>query len=79
MFPLVVTSEPYALVAGVVNQAGTDRTPEAKAAMDEEWQNLVDKSCWLPEKNPQGLCSGRDWGARKTGQHTTLLLLLYRS
>ena len=37
----------YALVARVVNQAEIDRTPAGKAAMDKEWQKLVDKSCWL--------------------------------
>ena len=45
-----VTREQYALVARVVNQAEIDRTPEAKTAMDKEWQKLVDKSCWLHSK-----------------------------
>ena len=38
------------MVARVVKQAEIDRTPEAKAAMDTEWQELVDKSCCLHEK-----------------------------
>ena len=37
-------------MARVVNQAEIDRTPAAKAAMDKEWQKLVDKSCWLHSK-----------------------------
>ena len=45
-----VTAEQYALVARVVSQAEIDRTPEAKTAMDKEWQKLFDKSCWLHEK-----------------------------
>ena len=40
-----VNREQHALVARVVNQAEIDRTPEAKTAMDKEWQKLVDKSC----------------------------------
>ena len=27
-----------------------DRTPDAKAGVDKEWQKLVDKSCWLEKK-----------------------------
>ena len=42
-----VTADQFALVARVVNQAEIDRTPEAKAAMNKEWQKLVDKGCWL--------------------------------
>ncbi|CAE7494367.1 GIP, partial [Symbiodinium sp. CCMP2456] len=38
-----LTADQFALVARVVNQAEIDRTPEAKAAMDKEWQKLVDK------------------------------------
>ena len=45
-----VTHDQFALVARVVSQAEIDRTPEAKAAMDKEWQKLVDKSCWLEKK-----------------------------
>ena len=45
-----VTHDRFALVARVVSQAEIDRTPEAKAAMDTEWQKLVDKSCWLEKK-----------------------------
>ena len=41
-----MTHDQFALVARVVSQAEIDRTPEAKAAMDKEWQKLVDKSCW---------------------------------
>ena len=33
-----------------MNQAEIGRTPEAKTAMDKEWQELVDKSCWLHAK-----------------------------
>ncbi|OLQ04708.1 hypothetical protein AK812_SmicGene12191 [Symbiodinium microadriaticum] len=32
------------------SEAEIDRTPEAKTAMDKEWQKLVDKSCWLHSK-----------------------------
>ena len=42
-----VTHDQLALVARVVSQAEIDRTPDAKATMDKEWQKLVDKSCWL--------------------------------
>ena len=45
-----VTHDQFAFVARVVSQADIDRTPEAKAAMDKEWQKLVDKSCWLEKK-----------------------------
>ena len=45
-----VTHDQFALVARVVLQAEMDRTPEAKAAMDKEWQKLVDKFCWLEKK-----------------------------
>ena len=45
-----INREQHALVARVVNQAEIDRTPEAKTAMDKEWQKLVDKSCWLHTK-----------------------------
>ena len=45
-----VTHDQFALVARVVSQAEIDRTPDAKAAMDKEWQKLVDKSCWLEKK-----------------------------
>ena len=39
-----------ALVARVVSQAEDKRTPAAKAAMDKEWQKLVDKFRWLEKK-----------------------------
>ena len=45
-----VTDLQLALVARVVSQAEVERTPAAKAAMDKEWQKLVDKSCWLEKK-----------------------------
>ena len=51
-----VTHDQFALVARVVSQAEIDRTPEAKAAMDNERQKLVDKSCWLEQK----VCEYRD-------------------
>ena len=45
-----VTDLQLALVARVVSQAKVEGTPAAKAAMDKEWQQLVDKSCWLEKK-----------------------------
>ena len=45
-----VTDLQLALVARVVSHAEVERTPAAKAAMDKEWQKLVDKSCWLEKK-----------------------------
>ena len=45
-----MTRDQFAFAARVVSQAEIDRTPDAKAAVDKEWQKLVDKSCWLEKK-----------------------------
>ena len=37
----------YALVAKILQQPEIQRTPAAKAALDKEWQKLVDKECWI--------------------------------
>ena len=44
------TTQQLALVARLVSQAEVDRTPDAEAAMDKEWQKLTDTGCWLEDK-----------------------------
>ena len=64
-----VTHDQFALVARVVSQAETDRTPEAKAAMDKEWQKLVDKSCWLEKKVREYRDVAREAKAKEAKAH----------
>ena len=64
-----VTHDQFALVARVVSQAEIDRTPEAKAAMDKEWQKLVDKSCWLEKKVREYRAVAREAKAKETKAH----------
>ena len=40
----------YALVAKILQQPEIQRTPAAKAALDKEWQKLVDKGCWIEKQ-----------------------------
>ena len=40
-----VTMQQLALVARLVSQAEVDRTPDAKAAIDKEWNKLTDQGC----------------------------------
>ena len=64
-----VTHDQFALVARVVSQAEIDRTPEAKAAMDKEWQKLVDKSCWLEKKVREYRDVAREAKAKEAKAH----------
>ena len=59
----------FALVARVVSQAEIARTPEAKAAMDKEWQKLVDKSCWLEKKVREYRDVAREAKAKEAKAH----------
>ena len=61
-----VTHDQFALVARVVSQA---ETPEAKAAMDKEWQKLVDKSCWLEKKVREYRDVAREAKAKEAKAH----------
>ena len=63
-----VTRDQFALVARVVSQAEIDRTPEAKAAMDKEWQKLVDQSCWLEKKVREYRDVAREAQAKEAGR-----------
>ena len=40
----------YPLVAKILQQPEIQRTPAAKAALDKEWQKLVDKGCWIEKQ-----------------------------
>ena len=53
----------------MVSQAEIDRTPEAKAAMDKEWQQLVDKSCWLEKKVRENRDVAREAKAKEAKAH----------
>ena len=64
-----VTHDQFALVARVVSQAEIDRTPEAKVAMDKEWQKLVDKSCWLEKKVREYRDVAREAKAKEAKAH----------
>ena len=64
-----VTHDQLALVARVVSQAEIDRTPEAKVAMDKEWQKLVDKSCWLEKKVREYRDVAREAKAKEAKAH----------
>ena len=61
----------YALVARVVNQAEIDRTPEAKEAMDKEWQKLLTSlvGCTLRfESSGMRLLRRSGKGSRRTSE-----------
>ena len=64
-----VAHDQFALVARVFSQAEIDRTPEAKAAMDKEWQKLVDKSCWLEKKVREYRDVAREAKAKEAKAH----------
>ena len=65
-----VTHDQFALVARVVSQAEIHRTPDAKAAMDKEWQKLVNKSCWLEKRVREYRDVAREAKAKEAKAHT---------
>ena len=48
--PLEVSSDMYAVVAKVLSPKEVSTNPAAQAALDKEWQKLVDKGCWVEKK-----------------------------
>ena len=64
-----MTHDQFASVARVVSQAEIDRTPDAKAVMDKEWQELVDKSCWLEKKVREYRDVAREAKAKEAKAH----------
>ena len=47
---LEVSSDMYAVVAKVLSPKEVSNNPAAQAALDKEWQKLVDKGCWVEKK-----------------------------
>ena len=47
---LEVSSDMYAVVAKVLSPKEVSTNPAAQAALDKEWQKLVDKGCWVEKK-----------------------------
>ena len=47
---LEVSSDMYAVVAKVLSPKEVSTNPAAQAALDKEWQKLVDKGCWIEKK-----------------------------
>ena len=45
-----ITDSIYALVAKILQQPEIQRAPDAKAALDKEWQKLTDKGCWIEKQ-----------------------------
>ena len=64
-----VTHDQFALFAWVVSQAEIDGSPEAKAAMDKQWQKLVYKSCWLEKKVREYRDVAREAKAKEAKAH----------
>ena len=47
---LEISSDMYAVVAKVLSPKEVSTNPAAQAALDKEWQKLVDKGCWVEKK-----------------------------
>ena len=47
---LEVSSDMYAVVAKVLSPKEVSTNPAAHAALDKEWQKLVDKGCWVEKR-----------------------------
>ena len=47
---LEISSDMYAVVAKVLSPKEVSTNPAAQAALDKEWQKLVDTGCWVEKK-----------------------------